>query len=411
MPQFRKAISPCSLDAAARLEKAVALAFPEFLDSADKSSDSSEEERHSNDVLNLSNDSTYYADDEYLTSIIDGSSASVVSSLVVLPPPNDGSDGESVYTTSSSGTMKCPMMDDDPLVSRSQTYCGISNGDEAVTVPHSSERPTPPDAYVLMLWEKILLAVVVLVVLFCCGITSIVIFEFRNPNPGTAAVPTTSTNVTIVPALPSSNRERFRLLCSYIGCDDNDPIIGTPQYEALFWMTNVDSPTILGDINNTDLANDDDLKRRIIQRYALLVFFFAVIGPEHLLLGGWASVTGARLPECLWPGVTCRATPGTKDPTVVVGLLFDATIARLHGSLPTDLGLLSNLGRFGKQQMFVLWYFANDSFPLTMFHCVSQKALYLRTPYLRALYRRSFFPCRICVRIHQQDYWHFVPFG
>jgi hypothetical protein len=352
---------PRSFVDAIRRENAVALAFPELknsvhLGSSESSDSSSREERY---VLNLSNDSTYYADDEYLSSIIEfagGSSASVVSSLVI--PPHEGcSDVESVYTTSSSGTAKPPnlMNDDDARISLSLTYCGTTNPDEAALASPSMKALMSTDSFRLLFWEKILLAAVVLTVIFCCGITAIVIFQFRSSDSGFIAVPpqeSPSTNFTVVPPVSSSNRERFNLIRKYVnGGGGNifidDPISGTPQYDALVWMADVDAPNILGDINSTVLAHSDDLLTHLTQRYALLVIFFAVIGPEHLTLGGWASITGARLPECLWPGVTCRIAHGTNAATVVVGLKLDPKVASVQGSLPTELGLLSNLGTLG----------------------------------------------------------------
>jgi hypothetical protein len=350
MPNTRKGSSYGFLDAVMR-EKAVALAFPEFMNpvhvgSSDSSDFSSRDERH---VLNLSNDSTYYADDEYLSSIIGfegGSSASVVSSLVI-PPHDECSDVESVYTTSSSGTANRPNLleDDDPPVSLSRT----SRDSFAATLVRPTE--APKDSFHLVAWEKILLIVVILVVLFCCGITAITIFRFRSADSGFIAVypPEPSlTNVTIVPSFPPHNQERFNLIRKYVFGGQNifsgGPNIGTPQYNALTWMADIDAPNILGEINSTELAHSADLSTRITQRYALLVIFFAIIGPEQLALGGWASITGARLPECIWPGVTCRTTHGTNTATVVVGLHLDPMISRVHGSLPTELGLLSNLG-------------------------------------------------------------------
>jgi hypothetical protein len=179
---------------------------------------------------------------------------------------------------------------------------------------------------------------------------------------------TTSTN--------STGRDAERMLhirfwlSHHYGTTNFNPKPGTPQYDALFWMAHVDVPSILGDdlslhipniLNNTneeetDLLSNSNISIRITQRFALLLLFFNNIGTENLMLGGWASLIGARLSECIWPGVTCRTSLDTINhtkTTVVTGLELNPWVATLHGTIPTEIGLLTNLGPSILQYCFV----------------------------------------------------------
>jgi hypothetical protein len=226
----------------------------------------------------------------------------------------------------------------------------------------------------LLLLEKIFVTLLVLVIVTGCIITTLAIIRhLRNEySSGTAVAPgilTSPSNQTAITTDSSNNTasddERFfriRICLSrHYGNTNFDPLPGTPQHDALAWMAYVDVPSLLGtDLqlrtpSTTNYTNEEEatlrwnenLSIRVTQRYVLLLFFFNNIGAENLMLGGWASLTGARLTECIWPGISCRTIAGaTKNSktSVVTGLELNPWIAHLHGTIPTEIGLLPYLG-------------------------------------------------------------------
>lgn len=130
---------------------------------------------------------------------------------------------------------------------------------------------------------------------------------------------------------------------------------GTPQRQAVDWLGGGggDLTYILGDDLPSKRAYDryqtnitlerteeyfalETLRERITQRYALLVLYFALGGKYPLL--GWATLSGARLDECSWPNVACDF-----DRQYITQIQFDA---RMVGRIPSEIGLLSKLGRY-----------------------------------------------------------------
>jgi hypothetical protein len=97
----------------------------------------------------------------------------------------------------------------------------------------------------------------------------------------------------------------------------------SPQSRALDWLTFLD----------TALTSAED--PNVLQRYALMVFFFSTNGPLWALSNRWDELPG--LHECNFTGIDC-------DPTdQLVGLNL---IGRgLSGSLPEELGLLTNMDK------------------------------------------------------------------
>jgi hypothetical protein len=224
-------------------------------------------------------------------------------------------------------------------------------------IPSAEQNPFP-----LTIWEILFLVFAVLAIV-ACGVVTTVIIMGHMTTKNTHVVPTiqhaSNSTATAIPSvyMNLTSNERFNHIRDWLSDYDHpfDPTPGSPQYHAILWMAFVDMPTILGKgiqkpLNSTNM----NLSIRITQRYVLLVIFFQNIGMDHLALGGWASITGARLTECIWPGVTCTtikvnnedgttANSITQEVTVVTGLNLNPTIGLLRGSLPTELGLLSNL--------------------------------------------------------------------
>jgi hypothetical protein len=356
-------------------EKAVAMAFPELINHVSSESSGSRTESHAS-FLDLSNDSTYYGDAYFVSIAYDGSpsTVSVESSTGILIPPNSCDDAsysgaDSVYTSSSyskneneakfyshgtNETIEGSNLRDQALLFPTPSAATVVTSKTA-SPSSSNEMATSEKSPELGVWEKVLLAVVALVIVSCCIVTTIFIVRFMKTKGIAASAKFISSsslnNASIVPTIRTSNDERFNQIQDWLS-GTFDAIPGTPQYDAVAWMANIDIPSILGndiqkpshmtDVNRT-VNGESDLLIRITQRYALLVIYFAVIGIDNLALGGWASLTGARLPECIWPGITCYTDKSTNT-TIVSGLDLNPTVGRVAGSLPTELGLLSNLG-------------------------------------------------------------------
>lgn len=131
--------------------------------------------------------------------------------------------------------------------------------------------------------------------------------------------------------------------------------LDTPQYLALDWILNEDSGAIKYS------------QERIIQRYALATIYFSMKGQQWIFNDGWLS----EKDECEWYTSNFQAVPicnekgkfsslqlsfnnlqGTIPPEI--GFLKDLDTIQLdggpvefiEGSLPSELGLLSNIHRF-----------------------------------------------------------------
>lgn len=281
--------------------------------------------------------------------------------------------------------------------------------------------PKQPTLYhnpplLLAVWEKILIALVLIAVAFCLFVTIALIVHHTTGRGGRIQwilggnhdAPPTTTNATTVTAQPSninttsspkpddidtSNQERWETIRAWLPNSSSNAIttstssstatgLGTFALNALSWLVHGDLPTILGPLpshqefeffqakqkslqgaNNDNIemafltpyniSSDDEEQQQlytylesfschVTQRFALLVLFFAILESSGgVPLGGWASVTGARLHECLWPGVICL-----RDHDYLSALELDTSIGMLEGSLPTELGLLTHLGSY-----------------------------------------------------------------
>lgn len=103
---------------------------------------------------------------------------------------------------------------------------------------------------------------------------------------------------------------------------------GTPQREAIAWLSSHDESSM----ETTDV--------RFLQRYALLVIFFATGGKTWLKKEDWVDPT---LNECEWSStetsIVCQLDPSKRQ--IVTGL--DLSRNGLVGKLPPEVGLLSQL--------------------------------------------------------------------
>jgi hypothetical protein len=103
----------------------------------------------------------------------------------------------------------------------------------------------------------------------------------------------------------------------------------SPQFKAVGWMSSVD-PLYTGALGGNGFA----------QRYALVVMYYSFQGEDWINQEQWLS---PDLHECEWSsGIFCRFD-GTQSREVT---RFDATRNNLHGTIPEEIGLLSNSENF-----------------------------------------------------------------
>ena len=125
------------------------------------------------------------------------------------------------------------------------------------------------------------------------------------------------------------------------------PVIerSSPQDRAIDWLAFDDEP--LFDSNDLDVSPEE--MKRLEQRYALVVWYFAHGGPSLWTTlnrdasSGWIE-HGAGVHECDWRGVDCEYL---EDETngVIVGLRLSNTmgVVMMGSSMSTELGMLTDL--------------------------------------------------------------------
>jgi hypothetical protein len=114
----------------------------------------------------------------------------------------------------------------------------------------------------------------------------------------------------------------------------------TPQSLALEWLAKDDF----------ELWNYPDVTmEQLTQRYALAVLHIAT--GRWNQRGGWATSSGARITECIWPGVSCDRND------TVNALALDSSLGIMQGSIPSEIALLSSLGKsVGTDRGSFRWY-------------------------------------------------------
>ena len=241
------------------------------------------------------------------------------------------------------------------------------------------------------LWECMCLAAIFFVLAICVSVIVVIVGRYgSSPDIGIGI----GTEGVVEPpptASPSLARlHRVEAIREWLQLDLPLPGTLTPQEAALEWMVSSDFSYILGatipskaeynlynqalveNANNNDepvaYVNDEhkEMERflfHVTQRYALLVFYFAT-GMESPL-GGWATMTGARLHECIWPGVVCRS-----EDDAVKELELNPSVygtAAPTGSIPSEIGMLEHIGTTARRCLF----------DVVVFYCYSRVLLLL----------------------------------
>jgi len=230
------------------------------------------------------------------------------------------------------------------------------------------------------LWECLCLAAIFFVLAICVSVIVVIVGRYgSSPAIGTSI----GTEGVVEPpptASPSVARlHRLEAIREWLQLDLPLPG-GTPQEAALDWMVSSDFSYILGatipskaeynlynqvvveNANNNSVTvayvNDEhkEMERflfHVTQRYALLVFYFAT-GMDSPL-GGWATMTGARLHECIWPGVVCRGQDDAVKELELNPSVYGA--ATPTGSIPSEIGMLQHIGTTARRSLFVVLVF------------------------------------------------------
>jgi len=123
----------------------------------------------------------------------------------------------------------------------------------------------------------------------------------------------------------------------------------SPQSQAIFWLVQEQEPNLY----LWFVDQDDSITSRVLQRYALIVLSYACSGDKWR--GGKTWMTQGEIHECDWTFVNCN------DDMQVTHLRLDNLY--MTGSLPEEIGLLSNMKRFD-----VALNRLEGSFPLSVFH-------------------------------------------
>jgi hypothetical protein len=188
-------------------------------------------------------------------------------------------------------------------------------------------------AYILLLLVGLMLAVVVAIVVVVMATNSNGNDTIASPSSG---APPDSNNTTAT----STEERRIRQIL-YATLNENasvwdDP--ASPQVRALDWILTIDSL-------RTSVAQD---AARLVQRYALVLLYFATQGDTWLLSptsSSSSSFLNPAVSECNWTGVTCgeNAAPSVRysdsaeqQKDKVFRLYFQSM--NLTGTLPDELG-------------------------------------------------------------------------
>lgn len=166
------------------------------------------------------------------------------------------------------------------------------------------------------------------IMIVLAGVIAVVVYftvfqEDRNNATATTDAPTMSPSLS--PTFISD--EILETASKLSGWDImSDP--SSPQFRAVGWMSS---------INTMEMGNLGD---RFAQRYALVVMYYSFMGADWINQERWLT---PDLHECEWSSsIFCRS-----DVTLarlVTG--FDATRNNLQGSIPNEIGLLSNSETF-----------------------------------------------------------------
>lgn len=115
------------------------------------------------------------------------------------------------------------------------------------------------------------------------------------------------------------------------------PDSGSPQDQALHWLAHSDYYFYFR-------GGEPELPY-LVQRYVLFVIHFAMgaWGGEQ-----WMDLVGSYRTVCLWPGVDCGDDHNDSDDDdnrLVKYLTLRPPAGDLQGSIPSEIGLLTSLGR------------------------------------------------------------------
>jgi len=167
-------------------------------------------------------------------------------------------------------------------------------------------------------------------------------FDTSDPSSGPSVNPSTSVLPSLTPSFmpsdssdpssgPSANPSLARnndikilllTVSSEVALDNED----SPQGKAFLWAS---EDTI---VLSLEPGTDDNDDARIIQRYVLVVFYYATGGDGWTNNEGWLG----HLTECNWYGLQCNSLSN------LVRLVLSSN--QLSGEIPSEIGQLDGLG-------------------------------------------------------------------
>mmetsp|Transcript_341 Transcript_341/g.455 ORF Transcript_341/g.455 Transcript_341/m.455 type:complete len:811 (-) Transcript_341:153-2585(-) len=183
-------------------------------------------------------------------------------------------------------------------------------------------------------------------------VPSISLVPTTSQEPTISARPTISSAPTPINCTDPATREQF-LMEVFVACSGEGPLNdpNSPQSEAADYIINTD-PLSVNPCTFTDPSQFTALQ----QRYALVVFFFALGGDNWLINSGWLGGTSVCID---WFGLACNSDGlvssillsrnnliGQIPPEIkaLIGLeLFQVIENGINGTVPTEFGLLQGL--------------------------------------------------------------------
>jgi hypothetical protein len=163
-----------------------------------------------------------------------------------------------------------------------------------------------------------------IVIFISCIIIAIIISTARKRSGSIL-----DTSLTSSPTLsPTVNSDELQSQLGAFSTVEDLEQIGSPQRNALLWIA------------NRDVSGIEIVDPLFYQRYALLVLYYATQPDAFTSLDVWVDTTKH---ECDWG----RELSCITDSTGMRRLTnFDLSKKRLQGTIPTEIGLLKDLGKF-----------------------------------------------------------------
>jgi hypothetical protein len=215
----------------------------------------------------------------------------------------------------------------------------------------NNARDAPPTSWYKRRSTRCLLAVVALLVALGLGLSFGITASSDSSDVNLSMSPSMDNNPSLAPSMDPGLTMRVSVLTSFIkniSLLSSEAIMldGTsPESRALSWIifndTTVDTSALAS--NSSDELFQSAIGFRVIQRYCLLVMWF-----QQTESAKWSITTGWLVDpeECTWFGIACESVESAEGAYDAVTQIVFNLIGSYVGSIPPDIGLLSNLRHF-----------------------------------------------------------------